>query len=198
MKGSLKVSSNRPKNTLDDTFRYLYAFLIYREVPILAIEFRYLGTTWRVDTPQEAVALRNELEKSDRVVAQAEKYWTADRFMGVIESVGKLQAKMLVAIRRQPGITSAELVTALGMKSEVALAGVISGLSKQLKKLEIDPNDVFLIKVDWSGKSKTRSFILDDFFIGAGIQHNWPDAWEKPEILPERSVNAASTSSTRK
>jgi hypothetical protein len=33
--------------------------------------------------------------------------------------------------------------------------------------------------VNWSGKTKTRKFILEDFFIGAGMEQNWPDAWEQ-------------------
>ena len=107
--------------------------------------------------------------------ARMERFWTPDRFMDVIEGVGEMQLKLLLAIQRKPGITSGELVTALGVKSEVALAGVLSGLSKQLKKMGIKPNNVFLIRVDWTGKSKTRSFLLDDFFVGAGVEQNWPD-----------------------
>jgi hypothetical protein len=154
----------------------------------MAIEFKYKGTTWRADTAEEAVKLRNELMQSDKVFApefealdQASEYWTPDRFMDVINGIGELQQRLLVAVRRKPGITSKELVRELRLDSEVALAGVISGLSKQLKQLEIEPKRVFGIDVKWKGKTKTRTFLLEDFFLNAGIEQNWPDAWEKKQ-----------------
>jgi hypothetical protein len=177
-----------PDFALDNTLRYLYIALRKAGGKLMAIEFKYKGTTWRADTPEEAVALRNELEKSDKVfepafeqMDQLSDFWTPDRFMDVVSSIGPLQQQLLVAICRKPGITSKELVSALGLESEVALAGVISGLSKQLKQLGIEPKHAFQIEVNWTGKTKTRKFILDDFFVGAGIEQNWPDAWATAE-----------------
>jgi hypothetical protein len=155
---------------------------------LVAIEFKYKGTVWRVDTPEEAVRLRNELQKSDRAhidaydeMDESAAFWTPDRFTDVINGIGELQHRFLIAIyRHKPGaITSGQLVSILGLRSEVALAGVISGLSKQLKQIDIEPTRVFLIRVSWTGKKKTRTFILEDFFAGAGIDLNWPDAWER-------------------
>lgn len=181
------------KSALDSTLRYLYTALRKVGCPPVAIEFRYKGTVWRADTAQEAVALRNELMTADKVFApefeemgEANNFWTPDRFMDVINGIGDLQQRLLVAIRKKPGITSKELVSELGMDSEVALAGVISGLSKQLRQLDIDPRLVFAIQVNWSGKTKTRKFILNDFFLGAGIEQNWPDAWSKEEKRSRR------------
>lgn len=159
----------------------------------MAIEFKYKGTVWRADTAAEAVALRNELEKSDKVfepqfekMDQLSDFWTPDRFVDVVAGIGDLQQRLLVSIRRKPGITSKELVKQLGLDSEVALAGVISGLSKQLKQLGVEPKHVFLIDVKWSGKKKIRTFLLEDFFVGAGAEQNWPEAWEKMRTAKER------------
>jgi hypothetical protein len=172
------------QNNLDNTLRYLYYTLRKHGLELMAIEFKYKGTMWRADTPEEAVALRNELERSDKAfepvfeqMEQLSDFWTPDKFMDVVSHVGPLQQQFLVAIRRKPGTTSRELVSVLGLGSEVALAGVISGLSKQIKPLGIEPKHVFKINVNWSGKTKTRKFILEDFFIGAGMEQNWPDAW---------------------
>jgi len=189
MKRNPKISTKTQKKTLDKTLRYVVALLQYLEVPLLAIRFEFNHETWEADTPDEAIALRAKLEYSVRFppdphkeMDKMERFWTPDRFMDVIEGIGELQQKLLLEIHRKPGITSDELVTALGMKSEVALAGVLSGLSKQLKKLGIEPNNLFAIRVDWTGKSKTRSFLLDDFFISAGVEQNWPDAWEQAKL----------------
>jgi hypothetical protein len=155
----------------------------------LAIRFQFNDETWEADTPDEAIALRAKLEYATRFPAdplkemdKKERFWTPDRFMDAIEGVGEMQQKLLSEIHRKPSITSDELVIALGLKSEVALAGVLSGLSKQLKKLGIEPKNVFTIKVDWTGRSKVRSFVLDDFFVGAGMEHNWPEAWEQAKL----------------
>jgi hypothetical protein len=186
MKRNPKISTESQKKTLDKTLRYLIALTQYLEVPLLAIRFEFNNETWEADTPDEAIALRAKLEYATRFppdphkeMDKMERFWTPDRFMDVIEGTGELQKKLLLEIHRKPGITSDELVKALGVKSEVALAGVLSGLSKQLKRLGIEPNNLFAIKVDWTGKSKTRSFVLDGFFIGAGMEQNWPDAWEE-------------------
>lgn len=174
------------ETVLANTFRYVYHSLRLVGCELMAIEFKYKGTAWRADTAEEAVALRNELEKSDRVFVtahdemdRAHDFWTPDRFMDVITGIGDLQRRLLVTVREKPNITSRELVLELGMNSEVALAGVISGLSKQLKQLGIELKQVLGIDVNWSGKTKTRRFLLDDFFVGAGMEQNWPDAWGK-------------------
>jgi len=176
----------KPNHALDNTLRYLYTSLRNRRCLLVAIEFKYKGTLWRADTAAEAVALRNELEKSDRAfipeheeMDNSSAFWTPDRFMDVINGIGELQRKLLAIVHRKPGITSKELVKELRLESEVALAGVISGLSKQLKQLDVEPKRVFVIDVKWKGKTKTRKFLLDDFFLQAGIEQDWPEAWDK-------------------
>jgi hypothetical protein len=183
-------------SALDSTLRYLYNTIRWKKCELMAIEFTYKGTLWRADTAEEAVALRNELEKSDKVffdaheaLDRANDFWSPDRFMDVITGIGDLQRRFLVAIRKKPGITSKQLLPELGLDSEVALAGVISGLSKKLTQLGIKRGQVFGIGVDWSGKKKTRTFRLDDFFIGAGMEQNWPDAWgDKPKPARKKKM----------
>lgn len=97
-----------------------------------------------------------------------EAQWPADRFLGVIEGIGELQRRLLSEVSKAPGITSRQLVENLGLESEVALAGVISGLSKKLRQLDIKPKTVFTIEVKWTGKKKTRLFMLEESFKEAG------------------------------
>lgn len=188
-------SQDSAADRLDKALRYLYASLVYLEVPIVAIRFRFNHQTWEADTAEEAIALREKLEFSKRFppdphkeMDKQEKFWTPDRFTTVIDNVGELQHRLLTEIHRKPGLPSEDLRRNLGLDSEVALAGVISGLSKQLKQLEIEPSQVFRITVTWAGKKKQRFFILNDFFAGAGIELNWPEAWEK-----RKEKDAAST-----
>jgi hypothetical protein len=147
----------------------------------LAIRFKYRGIEWSVDTAEEADAVRKQMDQSIPLaydeMDELDRFWTPDRFMDVINGVGKLQHRFLAAIHEKSGITGAEIAEKLGLTSEIALAGVISGLSKQLKQLGIEPRHAFQIDVKWTGKKKIRSFILDDFFLGAAAEQNWPEAW---------------------
>lgn len=190
--------ARQPNFALDNTLRYLYIALRKARCKLLAIEFKYRGTVWRADTPEEAIALRNKLEHAAMpLVIEGAKIdelaalWTPDRFMDVINGVGDLQRRFLLVINENPMITSQELVGKMGLDSEVALAGVISGLSKQLKQLDISLNQVLSIEVKWTGKNKTRRFILDDFFRHAAAEQNWPEAWEQEHKGKEN--NAATT-----
>ncbi len=183
---------------LDNTLRYLYIALRNTRCPLMAIEFKHRGTIWRADTPEEAIALRNKLEKEDKVYVHEHEemdrlsaFWTPDRFMDVINGVGDLQRRFMVVVYGNPMITSQDIVTKLGLDSEVALAGVISGLSKQLKQLDIPLKELLAIEVKWTGKTKTRRFLLDDFFRAAAAEQNWPEAWE--EELKRKEKDAAPT-----
>jgi hypothetical protein len=188
---------------LDNTLRYLYIALRNAGCSLVAIEFKHRGTLWRADTPEEAVALRNQLEKADKVYVREHEemellneFWSPDRFMDVINGVGDLQRRFLLVVYKFPMITSAELVRQMKLDSEVALAGVISGLSKQLKQLDISLNQVLGIEVKWTGKIKTRRFILDDFFRHAALEQNWPEAWEQQQSKGKED-NAATTRKRR-
>lgn len=184
MNHSLPCSKQPQQNTLDETLRYLHRTIRYGGGDLLAIRFKYRGIEWSVDTAEEAIAVREKMDSDAHPWddwEEQQRFWTPDKFIDAIDGIGDLQKKLLVAIHRKPGISSRELVLALGMDSEVALAGVISGLSKQLKKMGIEPSQVLAIKVDWKEKIKNRTFLLDDFFVGAGAEQNWPAAWEEPE-----------------
>jgi len=178
----MKNSPEIPAQTLDSSLRYLYDSIRYFECELMAIEFKYNGVVWRADTPEEAIALRAQLQKSTHfpvdeheVMDERDRFWTPDKFMDVIDGIGDLQRRLLRIVHDHPRITGKELVVELGINSEVSLAGVISGLSKQLKPLDVALNQVLAIEVKWIGRVKTRRFILDDFFASAGAKQNWPD-----------------------
>lgn len=188
MKRNLKISTTL-QNTLDSALMHLYYAVRYFKGELLAIKFRYRGVEYTVDTAEEAWNIQRVLDSKIPQVyeemTEFEAFWTPDRFVDTINGIGELQHRFLAAVFQTPGITSAEMVEKLQLKSEVALAGVISGLSKQLKQLGVEPRQVFLIDVKWTHAKKTRKFILDDFFKSAGAEQNWPDAWEQEKHLAE-------------
>jgi hypothetical protein len=74
---------------------------------------------------------------------------------------------------RHAGIGSAELAKGLKLNSQTALAGVISGLSKQLKTLDLELGDLYTIKTKWNGKKKEELFFLRESFRRAAEEVGW-------------------------
>jgi hypothetical protein len=143
------------------------------------------GRKWRVDTVDEAMALRERLKQADRAAPrwrqQPKRNLTADTVVEMLDQIGPLQRQFLAELSkrgREPYVTSEEIVKALKLDSEVAFAGVLSGLSKQLKKLSLTPYDLYLVRVAWTGKEKMRLFNLTEDFKLTADEIGWPDAWE--------------------
>jgi len=193
------------KNVLDYSLRNLYCSLRRIGDTIMAIEFEHGGKKWRADTVEEAVTLRNKLREEDLAHGIDEEYdreirrepqfqavWDVDTFVELMENIGPLQKLFLRELFAKGQVPSSALRKALGLDSEIALAGVISGLSKQLKGMNLSSANLYTVDVRWKGKSKTRLFSLTQGFSIAGMEAGWPDEWEKGER------NAAATKAKRK
>jgi len=153
----------------------------------MAIEFKHRGRLWRADTVDEAVALRRKLEAMDAAAFEAgedlpyvnrDDVWTHDSVTDLLKNCGKLQKQFLriICVTGQ-AYTSETLVSQLYLESEVALAGVLSGLSKQLKKMGLKPADLYSVEVSWSGKEKTRYLRVTNDFRWCAAELGWPDKW---------------------
>ena len=155
----------------------------------MAIEFKHRGRVWRTDTVEEAVKLRARLEVDDQLAFElgqdlpydldnAVVKWTHDTITDLLRGAGPLQRRFLKVLAEEGEITSDKLLKELSLDSEVSLAGVLSGLSKQLKKLGFKTWELYTVKVRWSGKSKTRSFSLVKEFELVAAELGWPDKWD--------------------
>jgi hypothetical protein len=151
----------------------------------MAIEFKHGGRTWRADTVEEAISLRRRLESEDRAAIEegeepdtiTEQVWTPDNVMELLRALGN-QQKMFLSIMFEGGtVTSDTAMAKLHLGSDLALAGVLSGLSKQLKKLGIKPWDLYTTQVAWAGKEKARSFSLSNGFRWIATTLGWPEKW---------------------
>jgi hypothetical protein len=151
---------------------------------IVAIEFEHGGKKYRADTAKEAVDLQRLLEKRDLDHgAHRIRHWPTDVALGFVESLGEQQWKFLAALSQGASVPSEDMVKALGLDSEIALAGVLSGLSKQAKKMNVNPHNIYYVDVEWTGKTKQRYFRMMSDFLDAINELNWPDAWEEKKKL---------------
>jgi hypothetical protein len=158
----------------------------------MAIEFKHNGRIWRTDTPEEAIQLRYQLEQEDDAELASggepsiieEEVWTSDTFTELLKGSGTLQKKLLKFLYEKgehsfgnSGVDSTEIVKALKIDSEEALAGVLSGLSKNLKRVGRQPSELYSVDVQWLKDGKVRRFRLKHGFRWAATQLGWPEKW---------------------
>ena len=192
---------------LDCTLRYLYRTLSTTGGLLLAIRFSYHGRRYEADTAEEAKRLVELLESADterakrdpdfaRKLLLRKAGWNDDKFWSFVNGIGEMQAKFLEAIcdNDYHPTFAEELAEKLELKSQVSLAGVISGLSKQAKHLGVRINDVFQVNTYWHGKKKQRLFTVTEAFREIAKENAWPFL----SMLKKGEKNAASTNETRK
>ena len=170
----------------------------------MAIEFEFRGEWYRVDTPQEVVALKKYLRahpqqqqdpSSDSYAGlPAHGKWTSDRFTLLMESIGFLQKKFLAALLSVPHPIDAGMVSRLvpppvlenrrwkkvRFDPLLFLAGIQSGLARQVRVLGLDPCDLYQVHISWRDDRRTRYFTLDPGFRFAAKDQGWP-----PKFLRE-------------
>ena len=96
--------------------------------------------------------------------------------MGLLKSAGRRQKEFLRLLYGKAEVTDDEAVKKLELDSEGSFAGVLSGLSKQLKKLGMKPWELYS-HVQWSKEGKTRSFRLSPRFKWVAVELGWPEKW---------------------
>ena len=133
----------------------------------MAIRFKHGGELFIADTPEEALRMRALLRKDDvearqqRVLAkfegpmgqlrafvedEASTPWTPEVFLKFVERLGSSQRAALALLVARHRVTDAEMRAALNVPGNQALAGVLSGISKQAAALSIHARDIFLFE----------------------------------------------------
>ncbi len=159
----------------------MYVTLRNRGVELLAVQFFHRGKRWKTDTPEEAIRLRQQLEAEDmRKLASSDSWtegrgglWTPELFATFWQTIGDQQRAAVSLMAKHAGIGSAELAKRLKLDSQMALAGVISGLSKQLRTLDLELDDLYTVKTKWIVRKKEELFFLREGFRQAAKEAGW-------------------------
>jgi hypothetical protein len=154
---------------------------------LLAIQFFHRGKRWKADTPEEAIRLRQQLEVEDVLkvgpsgsgIDGLGGIWTPEVFATFLQTIGEKQKAAVSLMAEHAGIGSAELAKRLKLDSQTALAGVISGLSKQLRTLDLELDNLYTVKTKWKGRKKEELFFLREFFRQAAEQAGWKTRGER-------------------
>ena len=165
----------------------------------MAITFKYGGASFTVDTPQEAaetLALlkRQEAEAAiDHARSRFSQYlqeaehrlsaydeskfsWTHERFQAFIERLGDAQKLALAMFVTKHSVTDEELRDALKVPGNQALAGVLSGISKQAVALFIPPRTIFDFENYRVRGKRSSEYLVTDAFRQIAAEMNWPPA----------------------
>jgi hypothetical protein len=110
------------------------------------IRVEHNGVTYTVDTPEDAVKLGQLL--APKPAEHAEKFvWTPELFREFTDRLGTKQQDILRILLEGRGVVSDDDLRALiGVESNQALAGTLSGISQQATALGIPPRMVFTMK----------------------------------------------------
>ena len=165
----------------------------------MPIEFEFRGEWYRVDTPEEVVALKKYLRAQVQDSAGLPVYgkWTSDRFALLMEKIGYFEKKFLAALVSVAHPIDANTVVRLlslpggekrmWRKSRKAdgllyLAGIQSGVVRHVRALGLEPFDLYQVHISWKDGRRTRYFTLDAGFRVAAEEQGWPPKYIR-EVL---------------
>ena len=179
---------------LDNTLKVLHNTLqVVKGALLMAIEFNYRGKKWRADTPEEAVKLREFLEKEDRDAVDgdieaeeeliyAQTSWTPDRFNDLIKNIGPMQQRFLAVLFTSHSVAAETARKKLKLPTLLSLAGVQSGLAKQVHAMGLEPSDLYNVRISWTDGERKRFFSLAKGFRLVAEDVNWPPEKIRDEV----------------
>jgi hypothetical protein len=174
----------------------------------MAIRFKYGGVSFTADTPEEAAQTMALLKERDAetsrqrslarvggrmeqlrasISEEAENPWTPAIFQSFIDRLGKPQQDALALLVTFRHVTDEELRASVDVPGNQALAGVLSGISKQAAALNIPPRDVFSFQNLRNGGKRRSTYTVSDKFLEIATQNNWPGPHQFP--LDKQSQN---------
>ncbi len=112
------------------------------------------------------------LEASIELDAQTP--WTPDAFISFIDRLGNPQRTALSLLVTRRRVTDAELRKAVHVTGNQALAGVLSGISKQAAALGIPARDIFSFENLRSAGKRRSTYTVADKFAEIASKMNWP------------------------
>jgi hypothetical protein len=178
----------------------------------MTIRFTLDRTRYEVDTPEEAQQLRELFEKqlAERALAGdhvAKKHffqkrfgWTEEKFWQVVEPLKTQQIAFLQHLVYHKMVYAEDMQRFLGLKSQVALAGVVTGITTQLRKLGVKPSDLYRVETYWNGKKKRRFFVPTDGFDLMADEADWlgTSGYEERVTKSETEKGGTHAASTKK
>jgi hypothetical protein len=108
-------------------------------------------------------------------------------FLTFIEHLGESQLAALALLANRHRVTDEELRDALNVPGNQALAGVLSGISKQAAALNIPAREVFSFENFRNAGTRRSTYTVAEKFLDIAEQMNWPESHQlDPEAIPPK------------
>jgi hypothetical protein len=167
----------------------------------MAIKFKYRGEPFTADTPEEAVKTLALLKQQDKEAKEAyqeraARYlgakmemggslvaygldelttpWTPEIFHSFMDRLGESQKAALAMLVTQHRVTDEELRQELGVSGNQALAGILSGISKQAAALGIPARAIFTLENFRNAGQRRSTYAVADKFLHIATDMSWP------------------------
>lgn len=166
----------------------------------MAIKFKYRGEQFIADTPEEVVKLLAILKGQDAEMAREQALkkvmrrlgggtlrdsleelaesvqnpWTLGTFNDFVGRLGARQKAILSFLVTHREATDEELRNTLGIISNQALAGVLSGISKQAAALGIPARTIFRFQNFRNAEGRRNIYTIADEFLETARNMSWP------------------------
>ncbi|MFZ0914327.1 MAG: hypothetical protein WBQ76_02925 [Candidatus Korobacteraceae bacterium] len=142
-----------------------------REAPY-EVEIR--GVTVRCYTLEDAAKIIREFSAQGEF-PQYQK-WQPHEFLDFVNRIQVLQRQLLATLlKTRYGVaTDEELRKVLGIASNQALAGVLSGITKVAQLMEIDRSKIYSQRTEYKQGSPVRWYRLSEGFKSAAVDNDWP------------------------
>lgn len=101
--------------------------------------------------------------------------WTRELFWKFIESLGDAQHKALGLLVQKHKVADEDLRKALKLDGNQALAGVLSGVSKQAGILNISARSVYTVENERRAGTLSKTYVAANEFMRIANEMNWPE-----------------------
>jgi hypothetical protein len=104
-----------------------------------------------------------------------ESPWTRELFWKFIESLRPSQQQVLGLLAEKHKVTDEELRKVLSLDGNQALAGVLSGISKQAGILNISARSVYTVENERKAGTLSKTYVAANEFMRIASEMNWPE-----------------------
>jgi len=137
-------------------------------------EVEYKGVIVRCVTPEEAAKVAQLLGGEPENPEFAP--WRVDEFTDFVARIQVTQRRLLHALLKKRGqsLPDWQLCGELGLSSNQALAGVLSGVTKVAKAMNIEPKRIYVQHTKYNQGSPERRYWVTSAFQKAADDADWP------------------------
>jgi hypothetical protein len=157
------------------------------------IKFRFADMQFECDTADEAAELLKRLQvEEEKKLRRAQRSpmanliadlagwdethtspWNRTSFWTFLESLGEPQKRVLTLLVQKRRVTDEELREVLQVESNMQLAGILSGISKQAGAHNLPARAIFTIENERKSGQVTKTYVVALDFLRIATEMNW-------------------------